>query len=47
MASHKNTQKNLKEMQVLKEHLAKHQLKLTRQRELILSVFLKKEHITA
>lgn len=46
MASHKNT-KNMKEMQVLKEHLAKHQLKLTRQRELILSEFLKKEHITA
>ncbi len=47
MASHKNTHKGMKEMQVLKEHLAKHQLKLTRQRELILSVFLKKEHITA
>jgi Fur family ferric uptake transcriptional regulator len=47
MAAHRNTQKNMKEMQVLKEHLAKHQLKLTRQRELILSVFLKKEHITA
>ncbi len=47
MVSHKNTQKNMKEMQVLKEHLAKHQLKLTRQRELILNEFLKKEHITA
>lgn len=39
--------KALKEISVLKDHLAKHQLKLTRQRELILNVFLKMEHITA
>lgn len=39
--------KVLKEIGVLKDHLAKHQLKLTRQREQILSVFLKMEHITA
>jgi Fur family transcriptional regulator, ferric uptake regulator len=39
--------KDLKEMGVLKEHLTKHQLKFTRQREHILSVFLKMEHITA
>jgi Fur family ferric uptake transcriptional regulator len=36
-----------KEISLLKDHLAKHQLKLTRQREQILSVFLKNEHITA
>ena len=36
-----------KEMDVLREHLAKHQLKLTRQRELILTAFLRQEHITA
>ncbi|MER3425484.1 MAG: transcriptional repressor [Nitrospiraceae bacterium] len=39
--------KEAKEIDVLKDHLAKHQLKLTRQREQILSVFLKTEHITA
>ena len=39
--------KNLKEISVLQEHLSKHQLKLTRQREQILTVFLKMEHITA
>jgi len=39
--------KNAKEMEALKNHLAKHQLKLTRQRELILSAFLRQEHITA
>lgn len=39
--------KNLKEISVLQEHLSKHQLKLTRQREQILSVFLRMEHITA
>ncbi len=39
--------KDLKEMGLLKEHLTKHQLKFTRQREHILSVFLKMEHITA
>lgn len=39
--------KDGKELDVLKEHLAKHQLKLTRQREQILNVFLKTEHITA
>ncbi|MBM4123909.1 MAG: transcriptional repressor [Nitrospira sp.] len=32
---------------LLKDHLAKHQLKLTRQREHILTVFLNVEHITA
>ncbi|TAJ24483.1 MAG: transcriptional repressor [Nitrospirae bacterium] len=36
-----------KETRVLKEHLAKHQLKLTHQREQILHEFLKVEHITA
>src|SRR5512146_3502607 len=39
--------KNVKEMEALKEHLAKHHLKFTRQRELILSAFLRQEHITA
>ena len=39
--------KNMKEMEALRDHLAKHQLKLTRQRELILSAFLKQEHVTA
>jgi Fur family ferric uptake transcriptional regulator len=39
--------KHVKEMQSLKEHLGKHQLKLTRQRELILNAFLRQEHITA
>jgi Fur family ferric uptake transcriptional regulator len=39
--------KAAQEIDVLKEHLAKHQLKLTRQRELILNVFLKMEHVTA
>ncbi|WP_447977653.1 Fur family transcriptional regulator [Candidatus Nitrospira bockiana] len=39
--------KHSKEIEVLKDHLAKHQLKLTRQREQILNVFLKNEHITA
>jgi Fur family ferric uptake transcriptional regulator len=39
--------KALKEIGVLKDHLAKHQLKLTRQRELILTMFLKMEHISA
>lgn len=39
--------KNLKEMDVLRQHLAKHQLKLTRQRELILTAFLRQEHVTA
>jgi Fur family transcriptional regulator, ferric uptake regulator len=36
-----------REIEVLKDHLAKHQLKLTRQREEILGLFLKNEHITA
>ncbi len=36
-----------KEISVLKDHLAKHQLKLTRQREYILHAFLHNEHITA
>ena len=39
--------KHLKEISVLQEHLSKHQLKLTRQREQILTVFLRMEHITA
>lgn len=39
--------KELKEIGILRDHLAKHQLKLTRQREQILSAFLKMEHITA
>jgi Fur family ferric uptake transcriptional regulator len=39
--------KDPKEILILKEHLAKHQLKLTHQREQILSVFLRNEHITA
>jgi Fur family transcriptional regulator, ferric uptake regulator len=39
--------KAAKEISVLKDHLAKHQLKLTRQREHILDMFLKNEHITA
>ena len=36
-----------KEISALKEHLAKHQLNLTRQREYILQAFLQNEHITA
>jgi Fe2+ or Zn2+ uptake regulation protein len=39
--------KHVQEMAALKEHLGKHQLKLTRQREMILSAFLRQEHITA
>ncbi len=39
--------KNLKEVGVLKAHLARHQLKLTRQREHILEAFLRMEHVTA
>jgi Fur family ferric uptake transcriptional regulator len=39
--------KPVKEMEALRHHLSKHNLKLTRQRELILVEFLKKEHITA
>lgn len=39
--------KALKELDILKTHLTKHSLKLTRQRELILSTFLKMEHVTA
>ncbi|MCG3778425.1 MAG: Ferric uptake regulation protein [Nitrospira sp.] len=38
---------HVKEMKTLTEHLGKHQLKLTRQRELILGAFLRQEHITA
>ncbi|CAI4030899.1 Ferric uptake regulation protein [Nitrospira tepida] len=41
------TAKPVKEMEALRHHLSKHNLKLTRQRELILIEFLKKEHITA
>jgi Fur family ferric uptake transcriptional regulator len=36
-----------KEISILKGHLAKHNLKLTRQREYILEEFLRNEHITA
>jgi Fur family transcriptional regulator, ferric uptake regulator len=36
-----------KETQLLKEHLSKKKLKLTRQREMILDGFLKADHITA
>lgn len=36
-----------KEFEILKQHLAKHKLKLTRQRENILHTFLKMEHVTA
>ena len=39
--------KNQEEIAVLKEHLAKRQLKLTRQREHILTAFLKMQHVTA
>ncbi len=35
------------EVELLKRHLAKNQLKLTRQREIILDTFLKADHITA
>jgi len=37
----------VEEIATLKQHLVKHQLKLTRQREHILQAFLKTEHITA
>ena len=36
-----------REIDNLKSHLAKHQLKLTKQRELILNAFLKMEHVSA
>lgn len=39
--------KPTKELEILKQHLAKHNLKLTRQRENILTTFLKMEHVTA
>jgi Fur family ferric uptake transcriptional regulator len=39
--------KAVKEIEVLKQHLTKHSLKLTRQREFILGTFLKMEHVTA
>lgn len=39
--------KNMKEIAALRDHLAKRQLKLTRQREHILNAFLKTEHVTA
>lgn len=39
--------KNQKEIGTLREHLAKHHLKLTRQREHILQAFLRTEHVTA
>jgi len=39
--------RSVKELDVLKQHLTKHNLKLTRQREYILNAFLKMEHVTA
>jgi len=39
--------KPVKELETLKQHLQKNSLKLTRQRELILTTFLKMEHVTA
>lgn len=39
--------KDSKEIEALKDHLASRNLKLTRQREHILSAFLKMEHVTA
>ncbi len=39
--------KPVKELEILKNHLTKNSLKLTRQRELILTTFLKMEHVTA
>ncbi len=39
--------KHLKEVGVLKDHLTRHQLKLTRQREHILDAFLRMEHVSA
>lgn len=39
--------KAVKELEILKQHLAKNNLKLTRQRENILTTFLKMEHVTA
>lgn len=47
MPGRSHTPRSLKEMDALRSHLAKNNLKLTRQRELILIEFLKKEHITA
>lgn len=47
MSGRSTTPKSQKEMDALRTHLAKNNLKLTRQRELILIEFLKKEHITA
>ena len=39
--------KTLKEMDVLRQHLAKHQLKLTRQRDVSLTTSMRQEHVTA
>lgn len=39
--------RSAKDLDVLKQHLSKHNLKLTRQREHILNAFLKMEHVTA
>ena len=39
--------KHAKELGLLRDHLAKHHLKVTKQREVILDVFLRNEHITA
>ena len=40
-------EKHAKESAVLKDHLARRQLKLTRQRQHILNAFLRMEHVTA
>ena len=39
--------KHAKEMEALKAHLGKHQLKFTRQRELILDAFLQQTAVVA
>jgi len=39
--------KYAKELEILKQHLSRNNLKLTRQRENILTTFLKMEHVTA
>src|SRR5712692_1853859 len=39
--------RHAKELGILREHLTKHRLKVTKQREVILDAFLRNEHITA
>lgn len=39
--------KHAKELELLRDHLAKHHLKVTKQREVILDAFLRNEHVTA